>query len=74
LLQRTEIAREIGPGLESYSCDAGASRLWALGRLERVCTLTDALAKGDDEAKRAFEAMMTMKKIDVAAIEAARRR
>jgi predicted 3-demethylubiquinone-9 3-methyltransferase (glyoxalase superfamily) len=25
------------------------------------------------EAKRAFEAMMTMKKIDVAAIEAARR-
>jgi predicted 3-demethylubiquinone-9 3-methyltransferase (glyoxalase superfamily) len=26
-----------------------------------------------DEAKRAFEAMMDMKKIDVAAIEAARR-
>jgi predicted 3-demethylubiquinone-9 3-methyltransferase (glyoxalase superfamily) len=25
------------------------------------------------EAKRAFEAMMTMKKIDIAAIEAARR-
>jgi predicted 3-demethylubiquinone-9 3-methyltransferase (glyoxalase superfamily) len=35
--------------------------------------LTDALAKGGDEAKRAFEAMMDMKKIDVAAIEAARR-
>jgi predicted 3-demethylubiquinone-9 3-methyltransferase (glyoxalase superfamily) len=28
---------------------------------------------GDDEAKRAFEAMMGMKKIDVAAIKAARR-
>jgi len=36
-------------------------------------TLTEALAAGGDEAKRAFEAMMTMKKIDVAAIDAARR-
>ncbi len=33
--------------------------------------LTDALAAGGDTAKRAFEAMMHMKKIDVAAIEAA---
>jgi predicted 3-demethylubiquinone-9 3-methyltransferase (glyoxalase superfamily) len=30
-------------------------------------------AAGGGEAKRAFEAMMTMKKIDIAAIEAARR-
>jgi predicted 3-demethylubiquinone-9 3-methyltransferase (glyoxalase superfamily) len=29
-------------------------------------------AAGSGEAKRAFEAMMTMKKIDIAAIEAAR--
>ena len=35
--------------------------------------LTDALAAGGDEAERAFEAMMTMIKIDIAAIEAARR-
>ena len=35
--------------------------------------LTDALAAGGDEAKRAFDAMMEMKKIDVATIEAARR-
>lgn len=35
--------------------------------------LIEALAVGGGEAKRAFEAMMTMKKIDVAAIEAARR-
>ena len=35
--------------------------------------LTDAVAAGGDEAKRAFEAMMLMKKIDIAAIEAARR-
>jgi predicted 3-demethylubiquinone-9 3-methyltransferase (glyoxalase superfamily) len=36
-------------------------------------TLTDAMAAGGGEAKRAFAAMMTMKKIDIAAIEAARR-
>lgn len=35
--------------------------------------LTEAMAKGGDEAKRAFQAMMNMTKIDVAAIEAARR-
>lgn len=33
--------------------------------------LTNAMIEGGDVAKRAFEAMMTMKKIDVAAIEAA---
>lgn len=36
-------------------------------------TLFEALVAGGAEAKRAFEAMMTMKKIDVAAIDAARR-
>ena len=36
-------------------------------------TLTEALANGGEEAKRAFAAMMTMRKIDVAAIDAARR-
>jgi len=35
--------------------------------------LTEAMAAGGDQAKRAFDAMMTMKKIDVAKIEAARR-
>ncbi len=33
--------------------------------------LTDAMAQGGDVAARAFEAMMPMRKIDVAAIEAA---
>ncbi|KFC84031.1 VOC family protein [Buttiauxella agrestis] len=33
--------------------------------------LTEALATGGDTARRAFEAMMTMKKIDVAAIKTA---
>jgi 2-polyprenyl-6-hydroxyphenyl methylase/3-demethylubiquinone-9 3-methyltransferase len=36
-------------------------------------TLTDAMSAGGAEAKRAFDAMMKMKKIDVAAIDAARR-
>ncbi|MES2409429.1 MAG: VOC family protein [Patescibacteria group bacterium] len=36
-------------------------------------TLTEAMAIGGDEAKRAFDAMMTMKKIDVTVIDAARR-
>lgn len=35
--------------------------------------LTEALAAGGDEAKRAFDAMMTMQKIDVEVIKAARR-
>ena len=35
--------------------------------------LTEALATGGEEAKRAFEAMMDMRKIDAATIEAARR-
>jgi predicted 3-demethylubiquinone-9 3-methyltransferase (glyoxalase superfamily) len=36
--------------------------------------LTEAMQIGGAEAQRAFAAMMTMQKIDVAAIEAARRR
>ena len=36
-------------------------------------TLTEAIAVGGGEAKRAFEVMMDMVKIDVAAIDAARR-
>ena len=35
--------------------------------------LTEAMAAGDDEAKRVFQAMMTMQKIDIATIDAARR-
>jgi len=35
-------------------------------------TMLDALAAGGEEARRAFEVMMTMTKLDVAAIDAAR--
>lgn len=46
---------------------------WGLNWHITPRTLTDAMAAGGDEARRAFEAMMTMQKIDVAKIEAARR-
>ncbi len=46
---------------------------WGLSWQITPRALTDALAAGGAEAKRAFAAMMGMKKIDVAAIEAARR-
>ena len=46
---------------------------WGLSWQITPRTLTEAMAAGGDEAKRAFEAMMTMQKIDVAAIDAARR-
>ena len=58
----------IAASAQAYRCeDAGVS--WQI--TPRV--LTEAMAAGGDEAKRAFDAMMTMKKLDVAAIEAARR-
>jgi predicted 3-demethylubiquinone-9 3-methyltransferase (glyoxalase superfamily) len=44
---------------------------WGLSWQITPRVLTDAMAKGGDVAKRAFDAMMTMQKIDVAAIEAA---
>lgn len=46
---------------------------WGLSWQITPRTLTEAMAAGGAEAKRAFEAMMTMKKIDVAAIDKARR-
>ena len=46
---------------------------WGLSWQITPRTLMDALAAGGKEAERAFKAMMTMRKIDVAAIDAARR-
>ena len=46
---------------------------WGLSWQITPRALTDALAAGGAEAGRAFQAMMTMRKVDVAAIEAARR-
>lgn len=44
---------------------------WGLSWQITPRVLTDALATGGDVARRAFTAMMTMQKIDVAAIKAA---
>lgn len=46
---------------------------WGLSWQITPRALTEAMAKGGDEAKRVFTAMMTMKKIDIAAIEKARK-
>ena len=46
---------------------------WGLSWQITPRVLTEALAAGGGEAKRAFDAMMTMTKIDIDTIEAARR-
>jgi predicted 3-demethylubiquinone-9 3-methyltransferase (glyoxalase superfamily) len=44
---------------------------WGLSWQITPRVLTEAMARGGEDAKRAFEAMMTMSKIDIATIEAA---
>jgi predicted 3-demethylubiquinone-9 3-methyltransferase (glyoxalase superfamily) len=61
----------VGNGGEESACGWCKDR-WGLSWQIIPRVLTDALAAGGDEAKRAFSAMMEMRKIDVAAIEAAR--
>ena len=62
----------VGNGGKESQCGWCTDR-WGISWQITPRTLTDALAVGGTEAKRAFEAMMTMKKIDVAVIDAARR-
>ena len=62
----------VGDGGTESQCGWCKDR-WGLSWQITPRALTDALAAGGGEAKRAFEAMMPMKKIDIAAIEAARR-
>jgi predicted 3-demethylubiquinone-9 3-methyltransferase (glyoxalase superfamily) len=62
----------VGNGGRESQCGWCKDR-WGVSWQITPRTLTEAMAKGGAEAKRAFEAMMTMKKIDVAAIDAARR-
>jgi predicted 3-demethylubiquinone-9 3-methyltransferase (glyoxalase superfamily) len=62
----------VGNGGQESDCGWCKDR-WGLNWQITPRTLTDALAAGGAEAKRAFAAMMTMKKIDVAGIDAARR-
>jgi predicted 3-demethylubiquinone-9 3-methyltransferase (glyoxalase superfamily) len=62
----------IGNGGQESACGWCKDR-WGLSWQITPRALTEALAAGGDEAHRAFEAMLTMSKIDVATIEAARR-
>jgi len=62
----------VGNGGEESMCGWCRDK-WGLSWQITPRVLTDALAAGGAEAERAFGAMMEMKKIDVAAIEAARR-
>ncbi len=62
----------VGNGGEESACGWCKDR-WGLSWQITPRVLTDALAAGGDEAKRVFEAMMTMRKLDIATIEAARR-
>jgi predicted 3-demethylubiquinone-9 3-methyltransferase (glyoxalase superfamily) len=59
----------VGNGGTESQCGWCKDR-WGLSWQITPRALTDALAAGGGEAKRAFEAMMTMKKIDSAAVEA----
>ncbi|PYR49879.1 MAG: hypothetical protein DMF95_11510 [Acidobacteria bacterium] len=62
----------VGNGGQESACGWCKDR-WGLSWQITPRTLTEALAAGGAEAKRAFEAMMSMKRIDVATIEEARR-
>ena len=62
----------VGNGGQGSACGWCKDK-WGLSWQITPRALTDALSAGGDEAKRAFQAMMSMKKIDVAAIMAARR-
>ena len=62
----------VGNGGQESQCGWCKDK-WGISWQITPRVLTDALAAGGDEAKRAFDAMIGMKKIDIAAIEAARR-
>ena len=62
----------VGNGGQESACGWCKDR-WGISWQITPRVLTEAMAAGGAEAKRAFEAMMQMGKIDVATIEAARR-
>jgi predicted 3-demethylubiquinone-9 3-methyltransferase (glyoxalase superfamily) len=62
----------VGNGGQESQCGWCRDR-WGISWQITPRVLTEAMAAGGKEAKRVFDAMMPMKKIDVAAIEAARR-
>lgn len=61
----------VGNGGEESVCGWCKDK-WGISWQITPRVLTEAMATGGDRAKRAFEAMLEMTKIDVAAIEATR--
>lgn len=62
----------VGNGGEESQCGWCKDK-WGVSWQITPKTLTEAMLAGGAEAKRAFDAMMNMKKIDVAAIDKARK-
>jgi predicted 3-demethylubiquinone-9 3-methyltransferase (glyoxalase superfamily) len=62
----------VGNGGTESACGWCKDR-WGVSWQITPRVLTEALAAGGNEARRAFQAMLSMQKSDVAAIEAARR-
>ena len=60
----------VGNGGQESQCGWCKDK-WGISWQITPKALSNAMAAGGDAAKRAFDAMMTMKKIDVAAIERA---
>jgi len=60
----------VGNGGEESMCGWCRDK-WGVNWQITPRVLTDALAQGGEPARRAFEAMMPMRKIDVATVEAA---
>ena len=60
----------VGNGGEESACGWCKDR-WGFSWQITPRILLDALSAGGDEARRAFEAMMTMTRIDLAALDAA---
>ncbi|MBY5409027.1 VOC family protein [Rhizobium leguminosarum] len=62
----------VGNGGQESECGWCKDK-WGVSWQVTPRALSEALSAGGGQAKRAFDAMMTMRKIDIAAIEAARR-
>ena len=62
----------VGNGGQESECGWCKDR-WGVSWQITPRTLTEAMMIGGEEGKRAFNAMMTMRKIDVSAIDAARK-
>lgn len=62
----------VGNGGKESACGWCKDK-WGISWQITPRTLTEAMAAGGDEARRAFEAMMKMSKIDIAEIDKARR-